>query len=68
MTPTLFGRWQTRFLILITVGLLETLFFGWLYQDYVTTASILAYVLVIGFVWDILYQFLQTFRWDGFVA
>jgi len=64
MTPTLYGRWQTRFILLITVGVLITLFFGWLFQDYVTTLSILAYVLVIGFGWDILYQFLQTFRWD----
>jgi len=64
MTPTLFGRWQTRILLLMTAGLLVTLFFGWLYHDYLTPLSILAYVLVIGLGWDMLYQFLQTFRWD----
>ena len=64
MTPTLFGRWQTRILLLMTAGLLVSLFFGWLFHDYLTPVSILAYVLVIGLAWDMLYQFIQSFRWD----
>ena len=61
MTPTLYGRWQTRALLLLTVGLLLTcpfLVFGPL------PLINLGLVLVLGFVWDILYNFLQKLRWD----
>ncbi len=64
MTPTLWGRWQTRLLLLGTIGVLVTLGFGRLYDDYQTPLAVLGYVLVFGFVWDILYNWLQTFRWD----
>jgi hypothetical protein len=64
MTPTLLGRWQTRLLLLATIGLLVTLIFGRIYGDFRTPLAVLAYVLLFGFVWDILYNFLQTFRWD----
>src|SRR5438034_9934158 len=64
MTPTLLGRWQTRLLLLATIGLLVTLVFGRIYGDFRTPLAVLAYVLLFGFVWDILYNFLQTFRWD----
>ncbi len=70
MTPTLFGRWQTRVFLLGTYGILITLFFGWWFnQDdpnsYTTTWSVLGYVLLFGFFWDLLYHFLQRFRWDS---
>ncbi|MEM7343576.1 MAG: hypothetical protein AAF485_04990 [Chloroflexota bacterium] len=64
MTPTLYGRWQSRFLLLATVGSLVTTFFAWLYQTPASSFSILGYVLLLGFLWDILYQYLQTYRWD----
>lgn len=67
MTPTLWGRWQTRLLLLATVGLLVTLpfalgfwgpgaspLFGW----------ILIYVACFGLMWDVLYNYLQKLRWD----
>ena len=64
MTPTLLGRWQTRFLLLITIGFVVTLYFGWHFSDYITPLALLAYVIIIGFGWDILYNFLQRYRWD----
>ena len=64
MTPTLAGRWQTRLFLLLTFGLVITLFFGWLFKDYLTPLALLIYVLILGFGWDIIYQFLQSFRWD----
>ncbi|BAZ32527.1 hypothetical protein NIES4074_50330 [Cylindrospermum sp. NIES-4074] len=67
MTPTLFGRWQTRLLLLATVGVLVTL-------PFVTGVIgpgansvyfwILAYVAIFGLGWDVLYDYLQKFRWD----
>ena len=64
MTPTLLGRWQTRLFLLGTVGLLLTLIFGFLFKDFVTPLALLGYVLLFGFIWDILYNFLQSLRWD----
>jgi hypothetical protein len=64
MTPTLLGRWQTRLLLLGTVGLLITAGFALLYRDGVTPFVLLGYVILIGFGWDVLYDFLQTLHWD----
>lgn len=64
MTPTLLGRWQTRFLLLGTVGVLITLMFGAFYGNFITPLALLGYVIIIGFGWDILYNFLQTCRWE----
>jgi hypothetical protein len=67
MTPTLFGRWQTRLLLLATVGVLVSVPFsigligsnpGKVYF------WILAYVAIFGIGWDVLYDYLQKFRWD----
>jgi hypothetical protein len=62
MTPTLEGRWQTRIFLLATVGLIITAPFA----AVVGTAPlvVLAYVATIGLGWDILYTFLQSFRWE----
>lgn len=83
MTPSLFGRWQTRIFLLATYGLLVTFFFGWWISDYElslawpsdsvldvlrefqTPLSVLGYVLLFGFFWDMLYNFMQRFRWDS---
>ncbi len=67
MTPTLFGRWQTRLLLLATIGILITLpfYFGILEPGYNPAYfSVLVYVALFGCGWDILYNYLQKFRWD----
>ncbi|MBW4575562.1 MAG: hypothetical protein KME08_09800 [Aphanothece sp. CMT-3BRIN-NPC111] len=67
MTPTLLGRWQTRLLLLATVGVLVTLPFA---MGIIGPGAssiyfwILGYVAVFGLGWDILYQYIQKFRWD----
>ncbi|MCB0180691.1 MAG: hypothetical protein KDI62_20835 [Anaerolineae bacterium] len=64
MTPTLWGRWQTRLLLLGTIGLLITIGFGALFGNFVTPLALLGYVLLLGLAWDIVYQALQSLRWD----
>lgn len=67
MTPTLFGRWQTRLFLLSTIGVLVTLpfYFGILETGYNPVyLSVLLYVAIFGCGWDILYNYLQKFRWD----
>ena len=63
MTPTLFGRWQTRIFLFAIVGALITLPFAILTEDR-TYFIILLYVAILGLIWDILYNFLQKLRWD----
>ena len=74
MTPTLIGRWQTRLVLLATVGAVWTLLLvpllprpdGASLTDAYRLAFIaLAIVAVIGVVvWEPLYQALQQFRWE----
>lgn len=67
MTPTLFGRWQTRLFLLATIGVLVTLPFclGIIEPNFGTGYYlILGYVAILGCIWDILYNYLQKFRWD----
>jgi hypothetical protein len=64
MTPTLFGRWQQRLLLLLTVGLLPSLLLAiaqssWFYL------LLLLYIGIFGCLWDVLYQQLQKMRWDN---
>ena len=63
MTPTLLGRWETRFLLFVTAGVLVTVIYG-LFFGFMPVFVILGYVLVFGFVWDALYQLILSFRWD----
>ncbi len=68
MTPTLLGRWQTRLLLLLTVGVLITLPFFWGKfggKSGPVFFFVLGYVAVFGFVWDWVYNYLQQFRWDA---
>ena len=67
MTPTLFGRWQTRLLLLFTVGLFVSLPFaigligsppGYVYF------WIIFYVAIFGLGWDVVYDRIQKYRWD----
>ncbi|GAB4377760.1 MAG: hypothetical protein Kow00121_28120 [Elainellaceae cyanobacterium] len=67
MTPTLFGRWQTRIFLFATVGLLVT--WGFASGLFGTQPSliyywILFYITLFGFAWDVLYNYLQQFMWD----
>ncbi|MEH2254213.1 hypothetical protein [Nostoc sp.] len=67
MTPTLFGRWQTRLLLLATVGVLVSLPFAiGLIGSSANSVYfwILGYVAVFGLGWDVLYNYLQKYRWD----
>lgn len=67
MTPTLFGRWQTRLLLLPTVGILITLPFALgIFSPGASSVYfwVLAYIAIFGIGWDILYNYLQKFRWD----
>ncbi|MEL7333920.1 MAG: hypothetical protein AAFN12_16860, partial [Cyanobacteria bacterium J06560_2] len=62
MTPTLLGRWQTRFLLFMTVGVLLTCPFTIAVEG--AFFSVLFCILLWGFLWDCLYTFTQKFRWD----
>jgi hypothetical protein len=65
MTPTLSGRWQTRFFLLSTVGLVISLLVGWIMVGNMRLPLLaLCYVLVVGGILDVLYQYMQSFRWD----
>jgi len=67
MTPTLLGRWQTRLFLFATVGVLITFPFsmGIVGPDFgAGYFRILGYLAFFGCGWDILYDYLQKFRWD----
>jgi hypothetical protein len=67
MTPTLFGRWQTRIFLLITFGNLVSLPF---YLGLIGEKDNLAYFWIVfwvgifGLAWDVLYNYLQQYMWD----
>jgi hypothetical protein len=74
MTPTLPGRWQTRVALLWTIGLALTALYTWLFglldagwrsPAFWSLVILLGYVTLLGLAWDVLYDFLQGFRWDG---
>ena len=62
MLPTLMGRIQTRVFLLVVVGGIWTLilspFLG------ARTFLVLITVLVLGVGWELLYHFIQQFRWE----
>ncbi|WP_378729553.1 hypothetical protein [Nocardia brasiliensis] len=72
MLPTLNGRIQTRVLALSVIGcfvaliitpLLPTGSLG-LGQAYRVTLSVLLGTVLVGVLWELLYHFLQQFRWE----
>src|SRR4051794_14699653 len=74
MTPTLLGRWQSRTVLLWTVGLVITLIYmlifgnigiGGKVPDAWKLLVLLAYVNLTGIAWDAFYIWLQSFRWEG---
>ncbi len=71
MTPTLFGRIQTRIFLLVVIGSLWTLIItpflpggGTSSERYEATFTVLGVVLVLGIGWELVYHFLQQFRWE----
>ncbi len=67
MTPTLFGRWQTRLAMLGSWGALISLVFALLRGEDAfneTFFYVLGYVALFGIVWDLLFILLQRLRWD----
>jgi hypothetical protein len=64
VTPTLAGRWQTRTFLLAVVGVPVCYLYGRAWGDIQTALTMLAYVLVLGLVWDVVYQVIQSYRWD----
>ncbi len=67
MTPTLLGRWQTRLLLMGTVGFVLTVMFCLgLFGNPRSSLylALLIYIVLLGLGWDVLYMFLQKFRWD----
>ena len=63
MTPTLIGRWQTRVFLLASVGSLVSLPFALIAGSW-SFYAVIAWVALLGIAWDVLYQFLQSFRWE----
>lgn len=67
MTPTLLGRWQIRIFLLSTVGLVISLLVGGTIGkgDFSLPLLGLLYVLIVGCILDVLYQYILSFRWDA---
>ncbi len=63
MTPTLFGRWQTRFFLMTVIGVPVTLFFT-PFAPGIGPLVVLFLVMILGFGWDVFYQLIQRQRWD----
>ncbi len=64
MTPTLFGRWQQRLILLPTLGLLISLPLAIVQRSWYYIL-VLIYISISGCLWDTLYQQLQKMRWDN---
>lgn len=72
MLPTLNGRIQTRLLALSVIGFVVALIItpflptGSLSigQAYRMTLSVLLATVLVGVLWELLYHFLQQFRWE----
>lgn len=71
MVPTLWGRLQTRLILLATVGAVATALITLvlpvsapLSDRYRTTFIVLATVAVLGLGWEFIYHFLMQFRWE----
>ncbi len=70
MTPTLAGRWQTRILLYLFIGLPVTLLYG-LYLDLAELGRLgdpfvfITALLVVGLLLDYPYIQIQRFRWDN---
>ena len=63
MTPTLIGRWQTRILLLSTIGLFVSIPFVLVLNSFLPFIFV-GLVLLFGMGWDSIYQLLIQDRWD----
>jgi hypothetical protein len=64
MTSTLIGRWQTRVLLFAIVGSLVSLPFFFINDNNPVFFLVLGYIAALGLIWDVVYNYLQQFRWD----
>jgi hypothetical protein len=76
MTPTLLGRWTTRLLLFVFIGLPVTFLWGlylenWSFPPPTSSDSLfvqafvfLTLILILGLVLDVLYMQIQRFHWD----
>jgi len=71
MTPTLWGRIQTRWVMIFTVGLTWLIVIGPILPlagpvrgVYVTGLATLVLTAVVGTVWELAYHAIQQLRWD----
>lgn len=71
MVPTLYGRIQTRIVLLGVIGGLWTAVLtpflptgAALAPSYRTTSTLLLSVIILGVCWEFIYHFLQQFRWE----
>ncbi|MGK8506835.1 hypothetical protein ACRS5S_01870 [Nocardia asiatica] len=72
MLPTLNGRIQTRLLALGVIGFVVALIITPVLptgplsigQAYRVTLSVLLATVLVGVLWELLYHFLQQFRWE----
>ena len=64
MTPTLLGRWQSRLILMSTIGVLVTIFFALTAVEPLTPFVILGYVTLLGLGWDVIYNYLLRHRWE----
>jgi hypothetical protein len=71
VVPTLFGRLQTRLLVLAVIGSLWLLLItpvlpqrASLGHKYQASFLVLGLVMAIGVVWEFIYHGLQQFRWE----
>lgn len=70
MTPTFAGRWQSRILLFLFIGLPVTFLFAWVQAggDLTNLSDVpflfLCTLFVIGMVLDPVYYWIQTYRWE----
>jgi hypothetical protein len=67
MTPTLLGRWQTRIVLLATIGVIVSAIYTPIFDNPGNDEiyfKILGYVALFGLGWDIVFILLQRLRWD----
>lgn len=69
MTPTLAGRWHTRLLLFLLVGLPVTILWSlhlsdWSFPIPVQPLAFLGAILIVGLVLDPVYIWIQNWRWD----
>ena len=67
MLPTLNGRIQTRIFMLATWGVFWTLVLTPILPgdpDYRITFVILAWVTILGVIWELIYHVIMQFRWE----